>query len=91
MLLFVYGRLLLFCYDLHATTLKFKSTRNKAIPATRAAIVTEATRRASAKVPRTMKADARTFQDAINAATAEVCAELGVDFNALPRDAAPAA
>lgn len=62
-----------------------------AIPATRAAIVTEATRRASAKVPRTMKADARTFQDAINAATAEVCAELGVDFNALPRDAAPAA
>jgi hypothetical protein len=38
-----------------------------------------------------MKADARTFQDAINAATAEVCAELGVDFNALPRDAAPAA
>lgn len=62
-----------------------------AIPATREAIAAEAARRAAAKVPRTMKADATTFRAAINEATAEVCAELGVDFNALPRDAAPAA
>lgn len=58
---------------------------------TREAIAAEATRRAAAKIPRTMKADATTFRAAINEATAEVCAELGVDFNALPRDAAPAA